>query len=215
MLVGIGDDMAALQMGGPVGKKRSRAKGRGPTMLVTADMLMDGVDFDTSAHAPEQIGRKSLAASLSDCAAMAVQPRYVLVSVALPETWSMAKAKGLYRGIEKLAAKYGCAIVGGYVYRGAALPELHGTYFFSDNCSARLWTLRYVNGQVTEFRDRTAELKTPGFTINSVSSFGEDAAGELYIVDLGGEVFKVIPAAPRGATPAASPAPKTTRQVKP
>ena len=44
---------------------------------------------------------------------MAVRPRYVLVSVALPETWSMAQAKGLYRGVEKLAAKFGCAIVGG------------------------------------------------------------------------------------------------------
>jgi thiamine-monophosphate kinase len=110
VLVGIGDDMAVLKISGSGGKA---AKGRGARMLVTADMLMDGVDFDASVHSPEQIGRKALAASFSDCAAMAVQPRYVMVSVALPEEWSMAQAKRLYRGIEKLAAAYGCAIVGG------------------------------------------------------------------------------------------------------
>ena len=97
--VGIGDDMAVLQQGGAV--------------LVTADMLMDGVDFETGVHSPEQIGRKALAASLSDCAAMAVRPRFVLVSVALPESWSMKQAKRLYAGIEKLAGAYSCTIVGG------------------------------------------------------------------------------------------------------
>lgn len=90
----------------------------------------------------------------------------------------------------------GCAIVGGYVYRGCAIPDLAGTYFFSDNCTSKLWTLKYtVAGGVTNFTDRTTELAPGGaLDIAGVSSFGEDAFGELYICDqMGGEIFKIIP----------------------
>lgn len=73
--IGVGDDMAMVRAGSDV--------------LVTVDMLMDGVDFDSTIHTPLQIGRKALAVSLSDCAAMAVRPRWALVSVALPNAWSM------------------------------------------------------------------------------------------------------------------------------
>lgn len=89
-----------------------------------------------------------------------------------------------------------CAIIGGYVYRGCAIPDLSGTYFFSDNCTSTLWTFRYsVAGGITEFTDRTSELAPGGgLSIAGVSSFGEDAFGELYIVDQsGGEIFKVVP----------------------
>ena len=98
--IGIGDDMAMLP-----------ASGSG--LLVTSDMLMDGVDFKTKVHAPELIGRKALAVSLSDCAAMAVRPRWAMVSVALPNGWTMEQAQGLYLGIEALAREYECVIVGG------------------------------------------------------------------------------------------------------
>lgn len=89
----------------------------------------------------------------------------------------------------------GCSITGGYVYRGCAIPELQGTYFFSDFCSHQIWTFRYVDGAVTEFTNRTAELAPGGgLSINWMSSFGEDALGEIYICDQnGGEVFKIIP----------------------
>ncbi|MCP3920522.1 MAG: PQQ-dependent sugar dehydrogenase [bacterium] len=86
----------------------------------------------------------------------------------------------------------GCSITGGYVYRGSALPSLQGTYFFSDYCTSRLWTFRYDGATLTDFMDRTAELDPPNANINSVSSFGEDASGELYIVDSGGEIFKIV-----------------------
>jgi len=89
----------------------------------------------------------------------------------------------------------GCAITGGEVYRGSAIPELQGTYFFSDICSASISTFRYVDGEVTDLMDRTSELAPrDARTIDSVSSFGRDASGELYICDLGGEVFKLVPA---------------------
>ena len=88
----------------------------------------------------------------------------------------------------------GCSVTGGVVYRGA-IPDLQGTYFFSDFCSSTLWTFRLVGGAVTEFMDRTTELAPGGgLSISGVSSFGEDAAGEAYICDLnGGEVFKIVP----------------------
>lgn len=92
-----------------------------------------------------------------------------------------------------------CSITGGYVYRGERIWDLRGTYFFADYCSAQIWSFRYdqLNG-VTDFRQRTTELDPPGsLGISGIASFGEDAAGELYICDLfGGEVFRVIPDGP-------------------
>ena len=95
----------------------------------------------------------------------------------------------------------GCSITGGYVYRGSAIPGLGGTYFFADYCSARIWSFRYVNGQVTEFVERTADLDPPGaLAIGNVSSFGQDADGELYVVDQGGEIYRI-----EGECPAPTP----------
>ncbi|HZW10792.1 MAG TPA: PQQ-dependent sugar dehydrogenase [Phycisphaerales bacterium] len=86
-----------------------------------------------------------------------------------------------------------CSVTGGYVYRGALVPHLRGTYFFADYCSADIWSFRYEGGVKTEFTERTDELDPVGGSINSIVSFGEDAAGEVYICDLGGEVFRVAP----------------------
>ncbi|MHC4414980.1 MAG: PQQ-dependent sugar dehydrogenase [Planctomycetota bacterium] len=96
----------------------------------------------------------------------------------------------------------GFSITGGNVYRGCAIPSLDGTYFFADFVITRIWSFKVVDGNVTEFADRTAEL-TPsadGFFISTISSFGEDARGEIYIVDRSGtssgEIFKIIPEIP-------------------
>lgn len=90
---------------------------------------------------------------------------------------------------------FSCSITGGYVYRGCAMPDMHGIYFFADYCSNRIKSFRYDGTTITEFTDRTTELDPPGtLSITTVSSFGEDARGELYICDLsGGEVFRIIP----------------------
>ena len=69
----------------------------------------------------------------------------------------------------------GCSITGGYVYRGAAIPELTGTYFYSDWCSEWIRSFKYVGGQVTEERDWTEDLGTLG----QVNTFGVDSAGRL------------------------------------
>jgi glucose/arabinose dehydrogenase len=86
-----------------------------------------------------------------------------------------------------------CAITGGEVYRGCAIPDLSGTYFFADFCSRQIWSFRIVAGAVTELAERTAELAVAGQTIDLVTSFGRDARGELYIVDRGGEIFRIVP----------------------
>ena len=95
----------------------------------------------------------------------------------------------------------GCSITGGYVYRGASIPCFQGHYIFADYCSGDIWSfMRLPNGTIANLVDRSAELDPPGSqTIQNVTSFGEDAAGELYIVDqTGGEVFRVF-AGPVGA----------------
>jgi len=96
-----------------------------------------------------------------------------------------------------------CAITGGYVYRGCADSALQGTYFFADFCSNQIWSFRFENGVISDFQDRTTELAPGGgLSISSISSFGEDAMGELYICDLNdGEVFKIVPDGPPDECP--------------
>ena len=86
----------------------------------------------------------------------------------------------------------GFSITGGYVYRGPRV-SLQGVYFFADYITEQIWTFRYDGANKTEFTNRTAEMAPTVGAINDISSFGEDARGNLYIVDLGGEVFKVVP----------------------
>jgi glucose/arabinose dehydrogenase len=86
-----------------------------------------------------------------------------------------------------------CSITGGEVYRGCAIPDLRGTYFYADYCSNQIWSFRASGGQVTEARERTAALASSGSTIGEITSFGTDALGELYVVDRGGEIFRIVP----------------------
>lgn len=87
-----------------------------------------------------------------------------------------------------------CSITGGYVYRGCRMPVLAGTYFYADYCAAFIRSLVMAGGVVTNPLDRTTELAPGGgLAINSITSFGEDGRGEIYIVDRGGEVFKIVP----------------------
>ncbi len=79
----------------------------------------------------------------------------------------------------------GCSVTGGYVYRGREFPLLTGIYLFGDYCSGRVWGLAPGTGG----NWRVAELARADIQL---SSFGEDEAGELYLLDMGrGELFKV------------------------
>jgi glucose/arabinose dehydrogenase len=84
----------------------------------------------------------------------------------------------------------GCSVTGGYVYRGEALPFLQGVYVFGDYCTSELWGLRLDDsGNVTERIDLGVN---PGG--NQLVSFGEDAAGELYVLTDGGAFYRLDPA---------------------
>lgn len=95
---------------------------------------------------------------------------------------------------------YRCSITGGVVYRGSEIPDLQGTYFFGDYCSNQIWSFVWDGGDgINSLQDRTSELAPNAGSIASISSFGEDADGNIYICDLGGEVFVIQADAPTGA----------------
>src|SRR5262245_54243077 len=94
-----------------------------------------------------------------------------------------------------------CSVTGGYVYRGCRMPGLAGTYFYADFCASFIRSFRVVGGSVVDPNDRTAELAPGGgLSITTITSFGQDARGEVYIVDRGGnsgaaagEIWKIVP----------------------
>lgn len=95
-------------------------------------------------------------------------------------------------GLELPLAEYaipddGCAVIGGYVYRGSAIPAVRGHYFYSDYCGGWLRSFRYASGVAADGREWDV---TP---LQNVQSFGRDAAGELYILVAGGDVFQIVP----------------------
>lgn len=75
------------------------------------------------------------------------------------------------------------AVTGGFVYRGTAFAALRGWYLFGDYCSGRIWGLRPEGGEwaMTLLHQQAVRI----------SSFGEDQAGELYLVDHGGAVYRI------------------------
>lgn len=76
-----------------------------------------------------------------------------------------------------------CSVTGGYVYRGESVPALAGVYVFGDFCTGRLWaSWRDADGVW-----QTADFLRAGF---SVSAFGEDEAGEVYVVDYAGAIYR-------------------------
>ena len=87
------------------------------------------------------------------------------------------------------------AVIGGFVYRGVAIPDLRGTYFFADHMRVETWSLRRSGGVVTQLVNRTAELAPPApHVLVGPTAFGEDGYGELYLCDLSGTVYKIVPA---------------------
>jgi hypothetical protein len=92
---------------------------------------------------------------------------------------------------------FACSVTGGYVYRGCRMSGLSGRYFYGDFCAGFIRSFRMVGGALTDAQDNTAELAPGGGAIiNQITSFGEDARGEIYVADRGGEIYKIVPILP-------------------
>ena len=104
--LGIGDDCAIF-----------RPRGSSEDLLVTTDMLLEDTHFRRATHRAEDVGWKALARALSDLAAMGGEPRFCLLSLALPPWAGPAWIAGFYRGFLRLAARSGAPLIGGDLAR--------------------------------------------------------------------------------------------------
>lgn len=105
---------------------------------------------------------------------------------------SSCDQSGLILPIAEYDHRAGCSLTGGFVYRGTALPELRGTYFYGDYCTGLIRSLRVMNGAAAEPLDWTAALRTKaGGPMEGLSSFGVDLRGELYLILLSGEIYRL------------------------
>ena len=104
--LGIGDDCAIF-----------RPPGASQDLLITTDMLIEGTHFRRETHRAEDVGWKALARALSDLAAMGAEPRFCLLSLALPPWAGRPWVDGFYRGFLRLAGRAGAPLIGGDLAR--------------------------------------------------------------------------------------------------
>ena len=90
----------------------------------------------------------------------------------------------LVRPVAQYSHGKGCSITGGYAYRGTAVAAAAGRYFYGDYCSGTVWSLKIVAG-------KARQIRVEPFTVKSLTAFGEDAAGELYLVSQEGTVYRL------------------------
>ena len=106
--------------------------------------------------------------------------------------WNVWEGRHIFAGgsapnhvppIHEYSRNMGCSVTGGLVYRGTALPDLNARYIFGDFCSGRIWAA---------WRDPDLTWQTQQLmnTNMAISSFGEDEAGELYVIDYDGTLYR-------------------------
>jgi thiamine-monophosphate kinase len=184
VVVGPGDDCAVLDAGLP-----------DRLLLFKTDAVVESVHF-TPATAPEKIGHKALARSLSDIAAMAGTPSAALVTIALPRTFEAAFVEAIYDGMNELARRHGVAIVGGetttnpggilisvallgFVERGKGIlrsgAEAGDALFVTGELGGSL------EGKHLEFEPRIAEARwlAQHFSIHAMLDVSDGLAGDL------------------------------------
>ena len=99
------------------------------------------------------------------------------------------EAPGLFDPQVDYSHTEGLSVIGGYVYRGSAIPEMVGRYFYADYTGKWIRTFAYVNGKVTEHYDWSRAVEMP---FSGVWSFGKDSNGELYML-ADRSVYKIVP----------------------
>jgi glucose/arabinose dehydrogenase len=101
-------------------------------------------------------------------------------------TYSGGSAEGLVDPVAEYSHQYGCSVSGGYAIRSPSLPDWQEIYLFGDYCSGLIWGLR-------QRADGGWEQERLFETNFRISSFGEDHAGQLYLVDYDGQVLRLEP----------------------
>ncbi|MDE3179638.1 MAG: thiamine-phosphate kinase [Acidobacteriota bacterium] len=101
MRLGIGDDAGLIR------------PQPGYDLILTADMSLEGVHFSPALHSPEVVGHRALARSLSDIAAMGGRPKFALISIGISKRADRPWVEGFFRGIFRLARRFGVTILGG------------------------------------------------------------------------------------------------------
>jgi glucose/arabinose dehydrogenase len=96
---------------------------------------------------------------------------------------------GLVFPVTAYAHDLGCSITGGFVYRGADLPAMQGRYLYGDYCSGTIWSLRLEDGEA-------ADVRREQVSVPQLTSFGEDAGGELYLVSQNGTIWRLAAGGP-------------------
>jgi glucose/arabinose dehydrogenase len=110
--------------------------------------------------------------------------------------WSVLEGRSSFKPSEQLNTRgtllgpvyvyshsFGCSITGGYVYRGSAVKGDRGRYFFGDYCSGTIWSLKRTGSRVSVRRERGS--------VQQLTTFGQDAAGELYAASESGTLYKL------------------------
>jgi glucose/arabinose dehydrogenase len=108
-----------------------------------------------------------------------------------PDSGCDAQAQNLVLPVATYDHDTGQSITGGYVYRGSGIPDLRGTYLYADYQSARFFALRMEGGQVAQAQVEITDNINPDTDIDGISSFGQDSAGELYVVSFDGVVYRI------------------------
>jgi thiamine-monophosphate kinase len=154
ILTGIGDDAAVIKQGN---KK----------ILITTDMMIEGIHFDPAFTTFYQLGYKFLAVNISDIFAMGGKPKYFFISIGIPKNYKSEDIDELYSGILKIARKFGVAIAGG------------------DTCASKKGLI--LSGTLIGSTDRiiTRSGAKEGDGIFVTSSLGDSAMGLMLLRDQG------------------------------
>jgi thiamine-monophosphate kinase len=160
--LGVGDDAAIV-------RPRPNTE-----LLVTTDVLVEGVDFVRATSPFDRVGEKALAANLSDIAAMGGRPTVFFVSLSLPTRASVREAEALYRGLGRCARRYGVALGGG------------------DVSAAPCWSIAVtVLGEVARGRALTRAGARVGDLVCVTGALGDAGAG-LALLQRGGRMPRAL-----------------------
>lgn len=113
------------------------------------------------------------------------------------------------------AQGFRCAVTGGRVYRGKAMADMQGRFFFADYCTGEVWSTRTDGVTTVDFVDHTLELEGTMGGDAQVIGFGQDSDGEVYVCNMrDGSVHRIVPAGLRLLTPALAAGSSTSIELR-